>query len=307
MLIQKNGIFLCLATLFISGCNDKLDITFNQSVGLVEETEIEITEALKGIAIIDNFEWRNKPSDYSEGEDRVTWYKVRLEMSADELNPNYSIPQISKIIKNHFAYQEQDITLTIDIFEKNKQILKTLAIEEGVQIATKLDWKKARTNIFYFDIDKETFSYQSKRNFVCAISVPLKTKIPTLTYQYHQKPELDGIEIIRANNDNQNNLTFEALNLKKLTGLPVDDDLFTIKLQSTSASGEKYGKAFLIFKHLGDTRFNKYAIYDNVSVPDNATKEMCEELLKVSTNSNLFGAAGHFTANGNIRSIRMVY
>lgn len=305
MLIQKNGIFLCLAILFISGCNDKLDITFNQSVGLVEETEIEITEALKGIAIIDNFEWRNKPSDYSEDEDRVTWYKVRLEMSADELNPNYSIPQISKIIKNHFAYQEQDITLTIDIFEKSKQVLKTLAIEEDVQITTKLDWKKARTNIFY--MNKEKFSYQSTREFFCAISVPLKTKIQPLTYQYHKEPGLNGIEIIKASNGKKDNLTFEALNIKKLTGLPVDDDLFTIKLRSTSASDDKYGKAFLIFKHLGETKFDKYAIYDNVSAPDNATKEMCEELLMIRANSNLFGAASHFTANENIRSIRMVY
>lgn len=305
MFIKKNGLFLGFTALFLSGCSDKVDITFNHGVGLAEEAEVEIAEALKGIAIIDSFEWKNQSSKSTNDKIQPTWYKVRVEMNADENNPQYSIQQVTDIIREQFTPKEKKVTLTVDILESNTTILELLSINTGDTFTTLLEWEKANTNAYYSE--KSAFSYKMNRHFYCAVRVPLETKIPNLAYQYHNKPELQGIEIVRATQDDADNLTFEAINTKTLTGLPVDDEFFSINLQSSYGEPDQYSEVFLVFKHIGDSIYNKYDLYGEQKRPKEASKEACEELLMLSTNSNLLGAAGNFTAKDNVNTVRLVY
>lgn len=146
--------------------------------------------------------------------------------------------------------------------------------------------------------EKETFNGSSfvNRDFFCAIQVPLKTEIPTLTYQYkYNKKELKGLQSFLSH------LTFEVKHTKKLTGLPINDELFTIELETKYNNEAKYNKAFLIFENLGK-KHNQTNLLGASNAPNGATKETCKELLRASANSNLFGVAGNVTAINNVIS-----
>ncbi len=284
----KKYFILCLFLLSIIGCKDtqSLIIEFNKDVTQIKQTEEEIKEALNGIAIVDGLSWLGGRK------------RARLKFYADESNLDYSIEQVSRTIMSDFYYQNQDVTLTITITENDEALLKELSLKKGQVITRKLNWNKATTDAYYSQSAiNHPFNHllnERHRSFFCAIEVLLYEDIPSL--QHYHKFEGPGSLMIDG-------MMFTASYEATIAGLPLENSMSEFSIHPYFSMKHGASSILLNFENLGRTESTVASrAVNGSSMPENATKESCEEIIRTKFDSNLLSAAGS-SANGNVLAV----
>lgn len=290
---MKTGILLSIL-LFISGCSDSVVILFHKNVDLEEKAELEIAEVLKGIAVVDGFYWHKRIEKTANAPMKVT-----VELNADESNINYSVEQVSKILKEELAFQEKEVAIKVLVTEENEKLLDFIGYENGQEVIAYMDWDKAETDVFY--TEKESKKYgrvYADRDFHCAISVPLKNKVPMFTYSYNVDESKSALLSLLYKD-----MTFEIKNKKEFIGLPIDADFFKIKLLERYSSENMFNHVYLMFEDLGEINNQPNVPFQEISAPKGMDKAGCEKLLLERSNSTLNGLLGGVSAVNNVVTV----
>lgn len=294
MLVKVKAFFLLITVFILSGCNDSLTINFKLKVDQVDQAEEELNLALGDMVKIHQFDWLRK--DQSD----QRYSSVTMTFEPREENANYSLKQVTDTINQLFSVQQHAVSLAVDIKEKNLDILEMLSLNNGDHFSAELNWQRAKADIFY--IQKSYNSNRIEREYFCAIKAPLKDDIPIISYGYNGKGS-KLLEVLFKD------MVYEAENNKTITGLPIDNQDFKIKLESSRKQKDKFGPndtVFLIFDTLGKKTYNKYEVsgINPPSTPSGATKSECEKFIYGKTHFNFFGVAGHVSAIDNVVSIQ---
>ncbi len=282
---------LLLVIILISGCSDQAIIKFENSVDQIQDAEFQIKSAVSDIATISKFEWE-KDQDNSRGNRHVN-----ISVNAKSGVEDYTVEKVIERLANNLAFQEPDVTLSVEITETEQSALDSFDVQHGDVTTTKVKWMSANAGIYYTEGDSSLFG-QAGSDFYCAIRAPLETSIPALTYNQELAAENNSTYALAL----AQLMGYELLGQKKsIEGLSLDDVLYRIQLQPGRDSDD-YKYALLIFEHLGKKKVNPN-FRGFITPPNGHSESSCLEFIRTKTGSNLFGVAGNVAAENNVVSV----